>query len=76
MVKIMANTPLRNGILSFIIPGLGQILNGEQKKAIYMFVIFLIMNLFAYFLLNNPLGHVINIAYHGYCGYDAFKFCE
>lgn len=69
----MGNTALRNGILSFIIPGLGQVLNGDTTKGLGLFIIVIVLNLFMYYLLNNPFGHLINIAYRLYAGYDAYK---
>ena len=71
----MGNNALRNGILSFIIPGLGQVLNGDKSKGIELFIIVIALNLFTYYFLNNPFGHVINIAYRLYAGYDAYKTC-
>lgn len=69
----MGNTELRNGILSFIIPGLGQVLNGDKAKGLGLFIIVIVLNLFTYYVLNNPFGHLINIAYRLYAAYDAYK---
>lgn len=66
------NDAIVNGVLSFIIPGLGQAINGYKKKAIIMFLILIFMNIFIYFFINNPLGHVISIAYSLYAAYDAY----
>ena len=68
----MENDALVNGILSFIIPGLGQAINGYKKKGIIMFIIAILMNIFIYFFLNNPFGHVVSIAYSAYAAYDAY----
>ena len=69
----MENNGLRNGILSFIIPGLGQVLNGDTAKGIGLFAAVIALNLFTYYVLNNPFGHLINVAYRLYAGYDAYK---
>ena len=68
----MINNSMLNGVFSFIIPGLGQFFNGENKKALIFFTIFLIMNFSTYFILNNLLGHFISILYGLYAGYDAY----
>ena len=68
----MQNNALVNGILSFIIPGLGQAINGYKKKGIIMFAILIFLNIFIYFFLNNPLGHIVSIIYSLYAAYDAY----
>ena len=68
----MENNALVNGVLSFIIPGLGQALNGYKKKGSIMFVIRILMNSFIYFFLNNPFGHVVSLIYSAYAAYDAY----
>ena len=83
----MESNSLKNGIFSFIIPGLGQILNGDAQKGaallagaviLHLFIWSLlagavILHLFIWFFMNNPLGSLINTAYHAYAGYDAYK---
>lgn len=69
----MQSSPLVNGVLSFIIPGLGQALNGYKKKGIVMFIILIFLNIFIYFFLNNPFGHVVSLIYSLYAAYDAYK---
>lgn len=69
----MDNRALTNGVLSFIIPGLGQALNGDKRKGIMMFLIVIFLNIFIYFFVNNRFGHLISIAYSLYAGYDAYK---
>lgn len=68
----MQNDALVNGVLSFIIPGLGQAINGYKKKGIIMFIIDILLNIFIYFFLNNPFGHVLSIIYSAYAAYDAY----
>ena len=68
----MQNDALVNGVLSFIIPGLGQAINGYKKKGIIMFIIAILLNIFIYFFLNNPFGHVLSIIYSAYAAYDAY----
>lgn len=69
----MQKNPLVNAVASFIIPGLGQILNGDTKKGVGMIGILILMNLFIYFFLNNPFGHLVSLAYSAYAAYDAYR---
>lgn len=69
----MANDALVNAVLSFIIPGLGQVINGDKQKGIAMFIILIFLNIFIYFFINNPFGHFISIIYSAYAAYDAYK---
>ena len=68
----MQNEALANGILSFIIPGLGQGLHGNSKKGIILFMGMLVIHAATYYLANNAIGSVISTAYHLYAGYDAY----
>ena len=68
----MSRNPLLNTLFSFILPGVGQFLNGEEVKGAIFLVIFLILNFSIYFVLNNPFGHVVSTAYRLYAGYDAY----
>ncbi|MBE6495253.1 MAG: hypothetical protein E7Z78_02300 [Methanobrevibacter thaueri] len=69
----MDTNSLKNGIFSFIIPGLGQALSGDRQKGLALFGGAVILHLLIWFLLNNPLGSLIQTLYHLYAGYDAYK---
>lgn len=69
----MDTNSLKNGIFSFIIPGLGQALNGDKQKGVALFGIAIILHLFIWFFANNAFGSVIQTLYHLYAGYDAYK---
>ena len=69
----METNSLRNGIFSFIIPGLGQALSGDKQKGIMLFIGMLVLHALIYFLANNIIGSAISTAYHIYAGYDAYK---
>lgn len=71
----MQKNPLVSAVASFIIPGLGQIINGDITKGVGMVVILVLLNLFIYFFLNNPLGHIVGLAYSAYAAYDAYTNC-
>ena len=68
----MQREALANGILSFIIPGLGQGLHGNAKKGIMLFIGMLIVHAATYYVANNAFGSLISTAYHLYAGYDAY----
>lgn len=63
---------LKNGIFSFIIPGLGQYFNNDNRKAMTYFGAAVLLHIFIWFFMNNPLGSLVNTAYHVYAGYDAY----
>ena len=69
----MNEKSIKNGILSFIIPGLGQILNDDKQTGIALFAGAVILHILIWFFMNNPLGSIINTAYHAYAGWDAYK---
>lgn len=63
-------SPIVAAIISFILPGIGQVVQGETKKGIIMFVIAIILNAI---LIQVPLIAVISIIYSLYAAYDAYK---
>ncbi|MBQ6344826.1 MAG: hypothetical protein IJH63_02770 [Methanobrevibacter sp.] len=62
-----------NAIFSFIIPGLGQAINGDKKKGLIMFIISLALGVIVMFYLKGIVGHGIRIIYSLYAAYDAYK---
>ena len=69
----MDTNALRDVIFSFIIPGLGQIVQGDRQKGAAMLGGAVILHVFIWFFMNNPLGSLLNTAYHAYAAYDAYK---
>lgn len=69
----MDENALTNSVLSFILPGLGQSINGYKKKAIIFFLGMIALHLLIYFFANNIAGSAISTLYHLYAGYDAYK---
>lgn len=59
-------------ILSFFIPGLGQVIAGDLKKGIILFVLALIMGILAAVVFKEWLVYIINLAISVYAAYDAF----
>ena len=68
----MQKEALANGILSFIIPGLGQGIHGNARKGIALFIGMIVVHAAVYYLANNAFGSLISTAYHLYAGYDAY----
>ena len=61
------------GILSFLIPGLGQAVAGDIKKGIIFFVIAVIIGIFASFIFRH---WVVLIIYALYASYDAYQMAQ
>ena len=59
-------------ILSFIIPGLGQVIAGDLKKGIVLFVLALIMGFLAAIVFKQWLVGIINLLISIYAAYDAY----
>ena len=60
-------------IISFFLPGIGQIIQGaDVKKGIIMFIIAIVLS---YLLMNflGSLGNIIYLLYAIYAAYDAYK---
>ena len=64
---------LVNAVLSFIIPGLGQAINGDKKKGIIMFAIALILAAIIYMSKVGLIGNAVSIIYQLYAAYDAYN---
>lgn len=69
----MNQNTIRNMIFSFIIPGLGQYLNDDKQKGLGMFAGAVAIHIFIWFFMNNPIGSLVNTAYHAYSAYDVYK---
>ena len=69
----MQSDAIVNAILSFIIPGVGQAINGYKKKGIIMFVIALIMGILVYYFHIGIIGNIVAILYSLYAAYDAYS---
>ncbi|MDO5810996.1 MAG: hypothetical protein Q4Q37_07860 [Methanobrevibacter sp.] len=69
----MQSDAIVNAILSFIIPGVGQAINGYKKKGIIMFVIALIMGILVYYFHIGIIGNIVTILYSLYAAYDAYS---
>lgn len=61
-----------SAILSFIIPGLGQVINGDIKKGIILFVLALIMGIIAGWIFRTWIVYIIDLFIALYAAYDAY----
>lgn len=59
-------------ILSFFIPGLGQVIAGDLMKGILLFVAWVIVGLLVALVFKEWLVYIINLAISVYAAYDAF----
>ena len=59
-------------ILSFFIPGLGQVIAGDLKKGIILFGAWVVVGFLAAVVFKQWLVHIINLAISLYAAYDAF----
>lgn len=64
--------PIISAILSFIIPGLGQIVNGKVIKGVILLVIAIIMAGLAWLIFNHWIVKIIELAIMAYAAYDAY----
>lgn len=65
--------PIIAAIISFFLPGIGQIIQGaDVKKGIIMFVIAIILGWLLVTFLGS-LGNIIYCIYALYAAYDAYK---
>lgn len=59
-------------ILSFFIPGLGQVIAGDLKKGIILFVAWVVVGFLAAVVFKQWIVYIINLAISLYAAYDAF----
>ena len=65
---------LVNGILSFVIPGLGQAIEGYKLRGLILFIIaILIGGIVIYFHVDQTLQYFIFPIYGLIAGYDAYR---
>ncbi|KZX12998.1 hypothetical protein [Methanobrevibacter oralis] len=65
-------SPIVAAIISFFLPGIGQIVQGETKKGAIMFVGAIIISCILVMLLGT-IGQIIYLIYPLYTAYDAYN---
>jgi TM2 domain-containing membrane protein YozV len=72
---IKVKQPLLSAVLSFVVPGLGQIYNGQAKKGIILLAGYLLMWIASFFLMFVLIGFclmLVPIVIWLYAMYDAY----
>ena len=67
--------PIISFIMSILLVGTGQMINGQVKKGILMLVISLIIN-FIFIKFNVQYSEIIKLCIYLYSGYDAYKLTK
>lgn len=74
MFNLVESDAVTNGIFSFFIPGLGQVIEGYKLRGAILFVVAIIISaIFIYFGLNQTIHYIISIAYGLIAAYDAYR---
>lgn len=70
----MQTDALINGIISFIIPGLGQAIEGYKMRGLILFIIAIIAYVVMFYLnLGNNIQYIFTAVYGLIVGYDAYR---
>jgi hypothetical protein len=63
-----------NGVLSFIIPGLGQAIEGYKKRGIILFIVAVIIGVILYYCnVNQLITYAVSGIYGLIAAYDAYR---
>ncbi len=74
MINLVESDAVTNGIFSFFIPGLGQVIEGYKMRGAILFVVAVIITaIFIYFHLNQTIHHIVAIVYGLIAAYDAYR---
>ena len=65
-------SPIVAAIISFFFPGIGQVVQGETKKGIIMFVAAIVISIILTYALGT-IGNIIYLIYAVYAAYDAYN---
>lgn len=71
----MANAIIA-AILSFFIPGLGQVYVGDWKKGVIFFIIAVIAGLIVYLFFVDWIYYIVNLLISIYIAYDAYLLAK
>ena len=74
VINMSESDAIVNGVLSFVIPGLGQAIEGYKVRGLILFIIAVIIHaIFLYFNLNQAIQYLIAAIYGIIAGYDAYR---
>lgn len=68
--------PILAAILSFIIPGLGQVVAGDIKKGIVLFIGILILEFILSLIFRHWIVWIIRFIYRLYTAFDAYNMAQ
>lgn len=63
-------------VLSFFIPGLGQVLAGDIQKGIIFFVVAIVLWAIASLIFRSWIVTLITLIYALYAAYDAYQMAQ
>ncbi len=64
------------GILSFLIPGLGQAVAGDIKKGVIFFIVAIVIWIIATLIFKHWVVWIIDVIYALYAAYDAYQMAQ
>lgn len=68
--------PILAAILSFIIPGLGQAVEGDVQKGIIFVIIFVALYLVGMLIFRGWVVSIIRLIFRFYAAYDAYMMAQ
>lgn len=68
--------PIIAAVLSFFIPGLGQIIAGRFKRGIIFLVIAIIIIIFATVIFQSWIVRIIDVLFAVFAAYDAYQMAR
>ncbi|MBE6504723.1 MAG: hypothetical protein IJH63_02325 [Methanobrevibacter sp.] len=68
--------PILAAILSFIIPGLGQAIEGDVKKGVIFLIIFIALYVVGMLIFRGWVVSIIRIIFRIYAAYDAYMMAQ
>ncbi|MGQ9700796.1 MAG: hypothetical protein ACUVQS_07110 [Candidatus Bipolaricaulaceae bacterium] len=79
--RLTRRDPVLYGLSSFVLPGLGQYLNGEPDKALFHFLIAVALPIMCYYALPyHPVSATVcpmlSLGWHVYSGIDAYEMAQ
>ena len=69
----METDAIINGILSFVIPGLGQAIEGYKIRGLILFIIAIIAYVLMFYLKLGNIQYIFTVVYGLIAGYDAYR---
>ncbi|WP_407422378.1 DUF6677 family protein [Methanobrevibacter sp.] len=68
--------PIIAAILSLILPGLGQAVEGDVKKGVIFFIVFIALYLVGMLIFRGWIVFIIRTIFRLYAAYDAYMMAQ